>query len=215
MRKIFALLSLALLSVTALSAQLASDNFNRANANPLDGSWTNGPGALVDMRIVSNAATAATASTDAAAFSTAATWPNDQYSEVTIGAAGTGDGGPMVRMDANGNGYMANANGGTITLFSISGNGTNFGNLTGTSGSVTGGDVFRIEAEGTTIRIKKNGATVLTHTDATWTAGAPGIFNFDGSMTFDSWAGGDFSAGGGGSIIPKVMHYRRLMERGP
>ena len=194
-------------------AQLASDSFNRADANPLDGSWTNGPGALVNMKLASNAVTAATGSTDSGAFSTHVLWPDDQYSEITVGSAGTGDGGPMTRVDANGNGYMANANGGSITLFLITGNGTNFGNLTSAAGSVTGTDVFRLESEGTTHRIKKNGSTVLTHTDATFGSGSAGMFNFDGSMTFDSWAGGDFTAGSVAYASPMTFQRMNTLAR--
>ena len=76
---------------------MASDNFDRADQDPLAGNWTQtGSGAVV-FRLASNAVTMNGFSNDREAFWNAETFADDQYSQVTLtaesgGGAGSGGG---------------------------------------------------------------------------------------------------------------------------
>lgn len=170
---------------------LAQDNFNRADVNPLDGSWATTTG-LAALKIVSNAVAAATGATDSAARNTAITWPNDQYTEITLSTTGTNDGGPCARLASGAyTVYFTNSfDGSTHMSKVIAGVGTEIGLY---AVSWTTNDVLRIDAQGTTIRALKNGAVLGSATDSAITSGSPGIFMFDGSIRFDNFVGGDFT----------------------
>src|SRR5580700_9950296 len=87
-----------------MPTQLATDNFTRADANPISGTWTSS-----SVQIVGDVAEPSSSSSVVVeyAFSTAAVWSADQYSEISGGAL-TNSGnyrGPTVRMSAGGTGY--------------------------------------------------------------------------------------------------------------
>jgi len=180
---------------TGAAQQLASDNFNRANENPIAGNWTSGTSTFTDLQIVSNAVRGVTASGDGSAFYNAITWPNDQYSEVKIASlAAAPDGGPAVRLSAaDKTGYV----------FSVDTNGTEYHLVKFVAGVWTDlsaaqsrtfivGDIVRIEARGSSISEFHNNVQIFSLADASIAAGNAGLFIFDNSASFifDDWAGG-------------------------
>jgi hypothetical protein len=101
------------LSVFGLSptpGPLFTDNFNRANANPIAGNWTNSGaagGAIVGNQLAGGGPG------DNFIFVNSVQPPANQYAKITFvstGNSGTDrdDGGPMVRADASGNGWLLN-----------------------------------------------------------------------------------------------------------
>src|SRR5437868_14876954 len=94
--------------------QLASDNFNRSNANPIGGNWT---GVTNNNQIVSNAVQPnGTNNAEHSSYYNQLSWPNDQYSEVSITTlTGSVQAGPCVRMATGANSmYQLNFSGATV-----------------------------------------------------------------------------------------------------
>lgn len=180
-------------------AVLATDSFNRADGN-LTTPWSNSVGGFAALAIASNVVKTSSGNADSeAVYDGSITWPDDQYSQVTISTVGGSDGGPCVRA-GTGDGYFVTAfSGSHISLFRISG----FSSLAEVVGSYNVGDVIRIEAEGTTIRVKQNAATIINITNSAVASGKPGIHLFDSAIRVDDWEGGDFSAGD--TLMGQVM----------
>ena len=183
---------------------LASDNFNRANENPLSGGGVWVPftfGGLANaLRLVSNEVGVVTASTDSwSVYDGGITWPQDQWSECKYSVAGTGDGGPIVHANTSaGNGYLANRSSGiNWEIFRVSAGG--FTSIASVAGSLSAGDVMRLEVTGSTTKtlvLKRNGTQILSFADTTPLAvGKPGIGLFDGTLRVDDWSAGDFAGG--------------------
>lgn len=122
----------------------------------------------------------------AAVVQTGDSWPNDQYSEVTIltqtPTAGGNVFGPICRCSnsadtsyqVNCSGQLGSANAGVISLLSVaSGTGTQIGTASNLTFNV--GDVLRLTCTGTTIAVTQNGTSRVSVTDSTVTAGFPGM----------------------------------------
>lgn len=169
-----------------------SDNFTRNNENPIGGNWTKCPGSNHDFQILSNKLTGANFNNDAVIYWNAATGANDQFSEITVFAAGGTFYGPSVRTATSSyQCYGADAPGELI--FKIVG--TTFTSLaSGSTNATTAGDVLRVEAEGSTIRWVKNGTTYRTVTDTTYTSGRWGVYQYSFDSSFSLWTGGDITA---------------------
>jgi len=116
------------------SGQIASDNFNRADSNPIGGNWTTINGAAV-TQLLSSQATAAVAGTTGESWWNANAFPNDQWAQITLpvfSASPTSFGGVALRMNmsgvytdyrcfiaSNGNGNIGRFNAGSsLSLFS-------------------------------------------------------------------------------------------------
>ena len=185
-------------------ADLAADNFNRANETPLSGvgNWTAGPGTWNNLDLNTNAIR--TTGADGAAAYTAVSWPNDGYSEHIFPtfSAGSHDAGPAYRLST-----LVQ----TAYVAVIVSNGDNDGiwsrvagiwtQLSNPAGGIDADDIVRIECEGTTIRMKINGTVVSSVTDSAIASGSCGIYGSvtaSASFTMDNWAGGDLAAAGGG-----------------
>jgi hypothetical protein len=183
-----------------MSNQLASDNFQRANENPLSdgGNWTS-PGFTsgTKLALVSDAVTTTGGNAGSALWTGAspASWPNDQYSQITLGTTPRSVSGftAVVRSSVQGddNGYEAY----------LSGTGTGVGSLgiykdgfsihTVTGLSFSAGDTIGISAVGTTLTLFHNGAIVWSLTDATIHSGIPGFtLQPENSDTVAGWSGG-------------------------
>lgn len=182
---------------------LASDNFNRANANPIGSPWTTASGEAA-MQIVSNSATFVT-NTDSGCYHSTIVWPNDQYSQAKLtisGTLGTQQGAvlkvrqaPAARTSyqlevdhaATNNVFLDRIVAGVFTT------------LTGFPLTVawTDGDTWELRALGTTISVYRNGVLVGSATDGNITSGSPGFgySSTETSVSIDDWAGGDFSSG--------------------
>jgi hypothetical protein len=186
--------------------QLASDNFNRANENPLSngGNWTDSSGAY---QVVSNTAQPNFSGGDQWAYYSGVSWPNDQYSECAVtctgGVSGAVQGfGPGVRLLAStstktgywftidhsspANATLSYINAGTFTTVDVR------------TLSFTDGDLFHLEVQGTTLRLFQNGSQVYSVTDGNLSSGSAGIVysSSETAGSLDNWAGGDFNSGG-------------------
>lgn len=169
---------------------LASDNFNRANENPLSSPWASvaGVGAL---RVVSNMVANSGTDTDCAMRYDGVAWPADHYSEVVVGAAVPQDAGPGVRISTSGqNGYFANAYDGWLHIFKwVSGVPTTVADLAELGPA--NGDAFRLAVAGNVLRVFVNGVQRgADATDSSLATGQPGVHIYESDVRYDSWAGG-------------------------
>jgi hypothetical protein len=194
---------------------LASDNFTRANAANLGASWTPNTTVAGHWQIVSNTAQAALVTgsyrnADAFYSGGGISWPNDQYSSVTISSiTGTfpdadDDGpGPIVRRSSTPATmtmyavFLDTSTNGNVSL-NISDSGGSFTNLGRATATLNVGDVITLSVQGTTLKVLQNGIQILTATDSTLSSGVPGMFNSgDSGITsaaFSYWEGGSLVA---------------------
>ncbi len=180
---------------------LATDNFNRANADPIGNPWTSaGDGG--QFKIVSNAATPNALGSDCSAFENTVTWPNDQYSQAKVTVTGTDGGGRGigvgVRMATNRNYYrlaIDHASSNNVRLNKkVNGTSTQIWLRTVT---LVDGDTLYLEVQGTTLIAKLNGVEIgASATDSSLSSGAAGICysSTATSASEDDWEGGDFSS---------------------
>jgi hypothetical protein len=183
--------------------QLASDNFARANENPLSDGGNFTASHLHAMQLVSGVAEPSLAATVNGSQYSGISWPNDQYSEVTAGpgfAAGSGTNYLTVEVRISGtsaapNSYIAiiqNSGANVFIQKFISGTNTNLHTITGLT--VTDGDVFRLTALGTTISFYQNGNLIYSFSDSSLSSGNPGLGAqaavTDGLAPISLWAGG-------------------------
>ncbi len=177
-----------------------TDDFNRADASPIGGNWTTGPG-FTGLRVVSNeCAKIDSFAGEAAAYYNAASFADNQYSQYTPTVLGTNtDQGPIVRCATSGttkNCYVANTYITDEQIFKFVG-GTYTKLLSVTTSDVVNTDVIRVEAEGSTIRWVKNGTSQGSVTDSSLTSGAAGIFIYRPDCRADNWEAGDI----GGAVV--------------
>ncbi|OLC49269.1 MAG: hypothetical protein AUH82_00960 [Chloroflexi bacterium 13_1_40CM_4_65_13] len=123
--------------------------------------------------------------------------PQKQYSEVTLGTAATGGGGPVVRIDRANTGQTG------WLLFLWADNPTNSGVYKITAGNflpvrlftptaIVAGDKWRLTADGNTLEVFQNGVSQFTvTTDGSYPTGDVGIEAFTPAFTFMAWQGGD------------------------
>jgi hypothetical protein len=187
--------------------QLDADTFSQADENPLSssGKWTTAPGTSA-LKLVSHnvEASVATTGNDNMMYRNNITWPNDQYSRVTINAVGGNSrfAGPVVRQSGASleNGYVCQINGGGTNVFVylfkvVAGVSTRLAliNL-----PVASNDVFQADAIGTSIDCRQNGTIILTATDSDLTSGnAAMVISL---LTGDTIANTRITAWSGGSI---------------
>jgi hypothetical protein len=188
----------------------ASDNFNRANADPIGGNWTgiNGNGAIVSNQLRQSTA----GGLDAYVVWNAEISPADQYCKITFISSGNAgsdieDGGPCVRLTTGGNGYLFNIQSNDRAgpdsgweLYSlIAGVGTIL--TSGTIGrALVSGDVMECRIVGNLLSGYLNGVLISSVTNNTYPSGGSyGVHlstSSQGSATliFDNFEGGDFVA---------------------
>ncbi len=180
--------------------QLASDNFNRANENPLNAAnWTTITGSQA-LQVVSNACESAGATSQVAReLFTNATWPNDQYSQCTIISAAVGSiltiyARASTTTGANNYQFLW-----TVPAGGLGASGTwkiQHGGTQLSTGSIvlSANDVIAISCVGTTISAFKNGVLINAVTDATFASGTPGLGMTPlvaiASNNLDTWSGG-------------------------
>jgi hypothetical protein len=182
-----------------------TDNFTRADANPIGGNWTTSTG-LTALKIVSNQLASAGSNVDSAAWWNAATFSSDHYSEATY-AAGVTDFGPAVRMQsAAGTFYWADTS--TPSFFKMVNAGAT--QIAGVTATIAANDIIRMEAEGSVLRWKKNGASVTgspISDSSIPSGGAPGVFIFAATARVSLWTGADLTA----PTLPSPLSFTRRL----
>jgi hypothetical protein len=123
--------------------------------------------------------------------------PARQYSEVTLGTAAKGGGGPVVRIDRSNPGqtgwllflYVDNPMGSGI--FKMNPDGT-FTSVRSFTPIIVTGDKWRLTADGNTLTVSQNGVSQFAYTtDGSYPAGDVGIQAQGTAFTFMGWQGGD------------------------
>lgn len=180
-------------------AIIATDNFNRANAATLGANWSqrstrNQPG------IFSNAVDVdAGGNLDCARYS-GATWPNDQYAQITAVIVAAAVTAVSVRVSttadtAYSGGDDTNDFGAGRRLWKwVAGVVTEIGSE---AIALAASDVIRVEAQGTTIRLKINASQRISVTDSSIASGQAGIELQHSAIdvaVLDNFEGGDFLA---------------------
>ncbi len=158
----------------------ASDNFTRANENPIVGIvgclWTNGITGYNSMELNSNIARSTVAAIGGAIVTTPdfTAYPNHSAT-VTLGTNNQSPG-CFVRMTVSGNGYRLNYNSGSSVRISLitagvaSAIGADFG-VSAPANGVT----LKLEVNGTTLTAYRNGVSLGSRTDSTYSSGSPGM----------------------------------------
>jgi len=180
-------------------ARVETDDFNRANEDPLgNGTWTN---RSQNLNVTSNAVGAGTNVDSYAFWSAGVAWGNNQYSQCTITSAAADVYNSVgVRMAATGDfGYILSQNGTGLILYYV--NSAESWSVIVDYGTVTGlgvGDGIKLTISGTTLTAyHDDGAGFVqvgsTQTHSSITSGSPGIAVFRTSTTpcLDNWEGGE------------------------
>jgi len=190
--------------------QLASDNFNRANENPLSqgGNWSvNQSGDT--LQVVSDACEVGTLSASCVETYTGQTLPNNQYASVTIKSL-TAANFPQIQLYARSNGGVLFS---TLTAYELLlsttasalflyawVSGTRTAVISSFPITVSAGDVWTLAPDGTTVYIFKNGTQLTSGIDSTVTSGYGGLgaasFTTDADVVFSNFSVGSVSSGG-------------------
>ncbi len=196
---------------------LATDDFNRADADPIGGSWTTASSNSA-MKIVSNACQPSSLPADCGAYYNAISWPDDQYSQckITVNDTASGSGpGVYVRLASGAfTCYRAVASHATTNNVElakfVAGAHTAIWQRTQ---SFTDGDTLRLEVQGTTLRVFINGVQVgADATDSSVTTGNAGVAYSSQSVSasLDDWEGGDLVTvppGAPPPVLPPWLFY--------
>ena len=183
---------------------LASDDFNRADENPLAGNWVTATGNNA-LRIVSNACTSAIDGTNDMALYTASVFPGNQWAQAKLNVTSI-DGvrrGPGLCLR-----YAIGANTGyRFSTDHASSNNVDISRvLAGVRTTVvaftqawTNGSTFKFAVDGQAtaarLRIWLDGSLIQEVTDSSSIAsGYPGLF-FGDNVSVSSWSADDWSAG--------------------
>ena len=199
---------------------LVSDDFNRANQNPISssGNWKEAnyppPGQLISNGYAG--VNLGDPPSDCNYYDDGSTsLPRDGWAEIVVRSAATCTVGVKIRGDNNGSGYEYIVNSGNVNRLDATATRTNL--ATRLSGTIADGDTFRIEAVGaspTTIKIYRKpaggsyaqvGADVVDSTSPITTAGFSSVVSGGPTHIIESWAAGDQTGeppgGGGGDGI--------------
>lgn len=188
--------------------QLASDDFNRADVNPLSpvsAPWVRAQSADNTFQVLSNLCAPQAVGADSSCVYATVTWPNDQYSQATISASAGGGSatgvGVIVRgttgLPANGSYYRAicdTSTGDTTVDKIVAGVFTNLGGAI--AGTWVNGDVVRLEIVADLLTVYRNGVSVGTRNDSAIASGAAGIAYSSTATTprLDDWSAGSIDA---------------------
>jgi hypothetical protein len=195
----------------ALVSLLASDNFDRANANPIGAPWTTASGVSA-MQIAGNVCTPSSLAADCGADHTGITWPADHYSKAKLSVTGTGGGGQgaclsvrsasgartCYRLEVD---HAATLNVAVEKFVA----GTPSSLIAALTQAWSDGDTWEIRAQSNRISIYLNGVLIAAATDSSspLLTGNPGIgySSVETAASINDWEGGDF-AGASAVRIP-------------
>ncbi len=171
-----------------------TDNFDRADENPIAGNWGTFGGTLVQLKIVSNHLVAVSAGVNAASVYTGSGWNANQSAKVDWTDGTSSIGGGAVRCDGSGSGYIGTARQGGSALTRI--HRVDSSSLTQLSTDSTNTDTspyaVKLDIAGSSLTLTRNVTTRGTATDSTYATGKAGAFIvIIGAETAfaDNWAG--------------------------
>lgn len=176
-------------------AILASDNFNRADENPIASPWVD-PGFSGTAQLLSNAFNG-TNSDGGVYYDGGVSWPADQYSKMTLKTPNIGEsdtaGGPMCRVQTGAaSGYIFGVGGGFATIKKFTAGSLSGALASVSTASVLANSVMEIRAVGTTISGWVDGVQIVSATDSDFATGKPGLYKYpSGTISYDDWEGGD------------------------
>jgi hypothetical protein len=187
-------------------AVLATDNFQRANANPIGSPWSRVATAFVESQIVSDVAEPAASTAGNWEYNDSVTWPNDQFSQVTLAEMTTTDSaGAMTRASESGinSAYIQYV----IEGFGTAGAFNALKHVAGASTALTNspsdytmeqGSTILSCAIGTSLLVYWNGLLANIQTDSSLASGAPGMVmntvatDVTANAAISAWSGGGF-----------------------
>jgi len=192
-----------------------SDNFNRANENPLSngGKWIKPVWGTGNMVVQTNVVSSSSANVTSVALWTANGFANDQFSQFTV----TGAGNyayifSFVRANTSNGGDSQNCYGLAIHTYVanisyifkvVNGVSTNLG---AALPYIANGQTIKLEVVGSTISLYLGGAFQTSRNDSDILFGYPGIGRNSASVftgaTIDNWSGGPIREGRAFSPIP-------------
>lgn len=181
-----------------------SDDFNRANQDPIAGNWSK-PSAFGALKIDTNQIAVSSPGSDSLAYWSANTWNADHTSQVTVAVEGGGDGGPAVRISAVDDAYINVQPGTDLRMYAIVDGG--FAEIDNDAGEYAPGTLAKMLAVGTTISSQLNAVGINSVTNSANAGGSAGIFMYDGVIRFDDWVGTGEVAGAAPGIEP-YLRYR-------
>ena len=182
----------------AEGGELASDNFNRADASTVGSNWTDQLAAH-PAGIFSNAVDVTTTGNINIEWYDAITWPDDQYSQATVVAVAAHTWAVGVRIPDSPNqdtGYWGGCNNndsGNNNRRIWKDSGGSFVNLASEAVNITAGDVVKLQVVGTTLKLFVNGDERLSVEDSTYSSGNAGFGLFTSATDvslLDDWSGG-------------------------
>jgi hypothetical protein len=160
---------------------LQSDNFQRANQNPLVSPWEPDLHGDSPLQVVSDTCEGAGTNGNAMIFSYTGGLPNDQYASVTLAEAPTVNSGfgCIVRLTDNASNPYGQSTGYRFAaVMSGAGGGAanwgvywEFGLLASGTATVAAGDVWTLAVVGTTIYVIQNGNVLDSFTDTKYSSG--------------------------------------------
>jgi hypothetical protein len=175
--------------------QAATDNFTRANENPLNpADWEvaptiTGSSPFAPLQIIGDQCVASTLASECAEVYIGIPFGNDQFSQITLGdIASGGSVGLFVRSSAAGL-YSVDVGGplgAGVEIDLIVANQTGESLLGSYIGTVNVGDTVGLNVTGSTITVYLNGTPIITINDTTLTTGLPGIFCVPNAVVTDS-----------------------------
>lgn len=181
------------------ATQVASDNFQRANANPIGGNWSTVSGNH-DLQIVSNVVEPVdtVSGGNAAAIWNANAFGNDQYSQFVIGTIEAGSSMTSVVRGVSGsnNYYGCKVKRNESAIITMIAGSESYNSVI--AAAIANGDTLNCQVKGTTITLFQNGVQLSQATNASLTSGSAGagfesVVSVAGS-TIAFWSGGSFNS---------------------
>jgi hypothetical protein len=173
----------------------ASDNFNRADANPIGGNWTTVPGAN-PFQILGQKAQGTVANVSNASYWNADAFADDQWSQLTHVVRETNSGaGPIVRAQADANTFYLFAAISSVSRYyrCVGGSMTQLGS---NAGNTWEGVPLKLEVVGDVLTGYIDGAAQSTRTDSNIPGGgAAGMRAYGTAHKLDDWSGGNMATG--------------------
>jgi PKD repeat protein len=165
-----------------------TDDFNRADVDPIGAPWVTSPG-QGDVAILNSELKGSVEGVPGGGAYYNGSFANNQYSQATI--AVMSNVGVTVRMSATEQScYRFQVVSATNALLDKYVNGI-YSQLDNVVGTFAAGDIIRLEVSGSTLTAIQNGSTIATANDNSLTGGFPGVrfFNAIGAR-LDDWEGG-------------------------